>query len=238
MAHSTRAALAALLFLPTAAFGQDYTISYMTDFCSNQGSITLNNDARWTNCLLGVTDNKDRERGSAWYNTAYRPQAGSVVEVYFEFWIHTGDGTSGADGLTFAMQGVGTGAIGSEGTGLGYAGISPSAAIEFDTHNGTPDNGDNQIGFDVNGSVSSVEVVPSGVVLNDATHYHVWIDIQNATGTLDVYFSSSNSKPGSPILSRSASICATTPTAAATCGSGSPAARAARTTSTRSGSGR
>ncbi len=47
--------------------------------------------------------------------------------------VYLGSADGGADGLAFVLQTEGTGA-GSSGGGLGYAGITPSFAVEYDTY--------------------------------------------------------------------------------------------------------
>ncbi|MGA2031633.1 MAG: fibronectin type III domain-containing protein [Thermoguttaceae bacterium] len=62
-----------------------------------------------------------------------------------------------ADGFTFTIQGKGATALGSGGSGLGYAGISPSLAIKFDLFNNAGE-GSDSTGMFLNGDTPTVPV--------------------------------------------------------------------------------
>jgi hypothetical protein len=66
---------------------------------------------------------------------------------------------SGADGLAFVLQPLSTNQ-GSSGGGLGYAGISPSFAVEFDTWQNSGDPSQDHIALMLNGNTSNHTQVP------------------------------------------------------------------------------
>ena len=75
--------------------------------------------------------------GAAWFQSRIDLNFG----FFFEFDLYMGDKDEGADGLSFVIHDspAGFAAFGREGSGLGYDGVRPSVAIEFDTYyNGFP----------------------------------------------------------------------------------------------------
>lgn len=98
---------------------------------SVSGQFTLNGDAT----ALGgdcyqLTNETTFSAGSIWYD--------SLIDLSLDFEINftlnLGDlDATGADGLYFVLQPVGTG-LGAAGGGMGYEGIVPSLGVEFDTY--------------------------------------------------------------------------------------------------------
>ncbi|MEX2186328.1 MAG: lamin tail domain-containing protein [Pirellulales bacterium] len=125
-----------------------------------------------------------------------------VIEVHTPGGSNDGDGL-GADGMTFALQNAGAGRVGTAGGGIGLDGITPFVAVEFDTwQSGSwdPDTSlPTHIGIDTSlaGSVARV-AVPR---FNDGGLRYVWIDYDGVTNTMDVYFTTTSTKPATPTLS-------------------------------------
>ena len=103
----------------------------MITFYTSKAQFVLNGDA----VSLGgdcyqLTEETTFSAGSIWYETLIN------LEENFEinFQLNMGDlDASGADGMYFVLQPVGTG-LGDAGGGMGYLGITPSLGIEFDTY--------------------------------------------------------------------------------------------------------
>jgi RHS repeat-associated protein len=72
-------------------------------------------------------------RGSAW--SAQKIDLNEDFDMAFNLYLGTDSNPywGGGDGITFVMQNAGANAIGEYGMGLGYQGVSPSVAVEFDT---------------------------------------------------------------------------------------------------------
>lgn len=159
----------------------------------------LNGDARLLADRIRLTPNLDWKKGSAFLEQTL-PDDYSF-NAYFEFEIHGGDG---ADGLVFVVQGDGPNAIGSGGGNLGYSGIEPSIAVEFDTWGnisfdpcyGGCDSSDNHIGINRNGNLASLKTArPSEL---RSKKWHVWTDYNG--DVLEVRMNTSDSRPDSPII--------------------------------------
>ena len=97
-----------------------------------------------TNNVLTLTDNNGNEARSAFYNV---PVGAGPFTASF---IYQAGGNMAADGTAFVLQNDsrGPGALGAAGGGLGYSGISPSAAIEFNLYGGYVQG----TGFNTNGA--------------------------------------------------------------------------------------
>ena len=132
-------------------------------------------------------------------------------KTFFKFRITSpggppdGYGSSGADGLVFVVQSAGN-ALGRFGDGIGYAGITSSIGVEFDTwYNGDHrDPNSNHIGIDINGSVdhssSGSIAVPVSPNFDNGQVWYAWVDYDGTT--LEVRISQSASRPDVATISK------------------------------------
>jgi hypothetical protein len=74
------------------------------------------------------------QSGSVWNNI----QINLNNPFHFNIDLFLGCNNGGADGIAFVLQPIST-SLGSSGGGLGYAGINPSFAVEFDTWQNSSD---------------------------------------------------------------------------------------------------
>ncbi|MBK9109737.1 MAG: hypothetical protein IPM92_15530 [Saprospiraceae bacterium] len=80
-----------------------------------------------------LTEENFGQTGSIWYED--KVSLHSSFDIYFDINLGCLD-AQGADGIAFVFQPIST-SIGVSGGGLGYQGVMPSLAVEFDTyHNG------------------------------------------------------------------------------------------------------
>ncbi len=175
------------------------TITF-NDF-SDVSSLQFNEDAKQEGNVLRLTPAESEKKGSVFLKD---PISVGSFSTSFTFYLHDKYGWfPAADGFTFVLQSVGNDALGNGGGSLGYAGISNSIAVEFDTYQNSFKDKDDHIGIDVNGSVASVKTTGSlGSSALYGKNKYVWIDYNNnGDGMLYVYLSDSNSKPNTPILS-------------------------------------
>jgi Legume lectin domain len=110
------------------------------------------------------------------------------------------NGSLGADGITFAVQGM-SASLGTSGGGLGIQYVSPSVAVEFDTYENVEydDPSSNHIGIDINGVVTSVATADIATPFNDGNVWYAWIDCDASTITVSV--SEDAVRPAVPQLS-------------------------------------
>lgn len=188
------------------------TISF-PNFCNtsafslNGSTATLNPNAQ---CVLRLT--QDFGVGSAFLTNTFSLASDASFSTFFSFQIRNpvgiGDADgAGADGIVFTVQTV-SNTAGGGGGGIGYQGISPSVGVEFDTFNngGQDQNSGNHIGIDLNGSVSSVALMPIPGRFNDGNVWYVWVDYNGVTDLLEARVSSTNSRPAAASVSTTVNL--------------------------------
>jgi hypothetical protein len=138
--------------------------------------------------------------------TLTQPYQGQVGSVWYEnlmtlaydfdmtFQVYLGTSDDGADGLAFVMQPVSTG-LGASGGGIGYQGISPSIAVEYDTWQNDDPTYDH-IAIHRNGDVNTstgavagpIQASASSANIEDGQWHSTRITWDASTKTLTVYF--------------------------------------------------
>jgi hypothetical protein len=154
------------------------------------------------NAVLRLAPNLPNRAGSAFLTS--RVDVSDPWSVEFTFDMNTCLACR-ADGLAFVIQNApaGPNALGSSGGNLGYTGITPSLAIEFDTWQNTEFNDPNNhhISLLLSGSPNSTfPVTPAFDLYGQPVH--TWIDVIN-NGSQDemrVYVSLTDTKPSNFIL--------------------------------------
>ena len=102
--------------------------------------------------VLTLTTANGGEARSAFYNSPVNYSGGFTAQFNY---TETGGGTTPADGFAFMLQNstAGTAALGGGGGNIGYTGITPSAAVQFEIYNGGPGYF-GKTGFGTNGNLS------------------------------------------------------------------------------------
>lgn len=96
----------------------------------NSNDFQSNGNATYANNVYTLTPDLGAQNGSVWNkNRVYLDR-----DFDYSTKVYLGSNDGGADGIAFVLQDQSLNA-GSSGGGLGYAGISPSFAVEFDTYN-------------------------------------------------------------------------------------------------------
>jgi hypothetical protein len=145
--------------------------------------------ASGSDCFMLTPDNY-AEGGSVWYENylSLNFDFDMTFQVYLGNWDE-----NGADGIAFVMQPNST-AAGGIGGGIGYLGISPSIAVEYDTwQNDDPDY--DHIAVQRNGDVNytgavagPVQASASSTNIEDGQWHSTQITWDASTTTLTVYF--------------------------------------------------
>ena len=205
--------LAAAAALPTSA--QAETFSY-ADFSDTTG-LQINGTAAATDIagrdVMRLTPPQGSSGGSVFNTQAIALTNDYSFSTRFTFNIGSnGDtiyGPIGADGIAFVIQ-TQSNTVGGTGGGLGYAGISPSVAVEFDTYsNGTDPgfNGDltanNHIAIMENGDQANhlaYSILPKQE-LDSGYDITAFIDYNSVTDLLQVRWSTDGSRPDDAGLS-------------------------------------
>ncbi|KAJ3326532.1 peptide-N4-(N-acetyl-beta- glucosaminyl)asparagine amidase [Blyttiomyces sp. JEL0837] len=98
--------------------------------CTSVGTAKL--ESAENGPLIQLTENKNDQLGAIW--TKEKISLTTSFISTFSFKITRPNGGDGADGISFVIQSSSPSAIGTGGSGLGYAGIPKSVAVEFDTY--------------------------------------------------------------------------------------------------------
>jgi hypothetical protein len=194
-----------------AGFGSSAAASSINypDFGSTAG-LTLNGSATQAGNVLRLTDTSENQAGTAFTDTAPINPTDSF-ESHFTFSLHDGSSLLGtqADGITFVLQNSTSGAqaLGGNGGGLGYSGIAPSVAVEFDIFQNDWDADANHVAVLENGDVASeIATQQPTFGLWGSGKVSAWVDYENTTGTLKVYVAQSEVKPSTPLITASVDL--------------------------------
>lgn len=105
--------------------------------------------------ILRLTPGGYRQSGSAWSTT--KLDVTRSFESKFKVYLH--HFRPGADGIAFVVQTEGPRALGGWGGGIGYRGIKPSLAVEFDIYQNSYDSSRNHLAVVLGGNPDYQEAV-------------------------------------------------------------------------------
>ena len=158
-------------------------IQFTQGFGTSAGLVILNGSSQLNDTRLQLTDGLTNEAGSAFY---YQPVGVQTFTTDFNFQLSNPLG----EGIAFVIQNAsqGSAAVGSNGAGLGYAGIGNSLAIKFDLFSDAGEGADST-GLYTNGAsptVPSIDLSSTGINLhsNDDMAIHLTYDGTTLTMTI------------------------------------------------------
>jgi hypothetical protein len=174
--------------------------------------LTINGDAAQSGSVLRLTTNVapppcpptcTGQAGTAYWTTPIAFDLTTGFHTAFEFNITTDPGNP-TDGFTFLLQNQSANAVGGQGQGSGYVGISPSVAVLFRGR------GPAFIGVVQNG-VDPLPGSPLGATsVAENSFYNgnefAWIDYDPFSTTLSVFLGTSSVKPGAAIMSTNVDV--------------------------------
>ncbi len=154
----------------------------------------LNGDAAQLSCrCYRLTKDQNNEAGSVWNKDSI--DLTGPIDKTFDVFLGCDDG--GADGIAFVLQSIST-TVGGGGGGLGYQGVSPSLAVEFDSHENGWDPANDHIAIQKDGTVDHtvgtdnlagpVDMDPGGANTEDCAYHTVRITWDPASNSFEVYF--------------------------------------------------
>jgi Legume lectin domain/Chitobiase/beta-hexosaminidase C-terminal domain/Bacterial lectin len=126
-------------------------INFPDGFAGTQGVVILNGSTDLDDTRLQLTDGAQNQAASAWY---YQPVNVQAFTTSFSFQLSNPVG----NGITFAIQGNNTAALGADASGLGYQGIAKSLAIKFDFSTSIG-SGTDSTGLYQNGTIPTVPAI-------------------------------------------------------------------------------
>ena len=133
------------------------------------------------NCYTITPDQFD-QAGGVWYDNPI--DFDSDFTIYYQNIFGNKD-VNGADGMALVFKGNSTPVIGGAGGGIGYAGITPSLVIEFDTYQ----NDDSLVGFNGDPTFDHIAIMRDGI----PNHNNAF---SNLAGPIQASISSPNIEDG------------------------------------------
>ncbi|HSY77471.1 MAG TPA: PKD domain-containing protein [Bacteroidia bacterium] len=173
-------------------FIQPFKSSGQFQIVGNASTTTPQCPSAVTTYLL--TPNLGNQGGEIWYTT--KVNLTQNFDIQFQMFLGTKAYSAGADGICFAFQQQSTSA-GSIGGGLGYGGITPSIAVEFDTYQNGWDPPFCHTAIEQNGDVDHttpntlagpVQLDPVNPNLPDGNWHNMEITWNPTSKTLNVYY--------------------------------------------------
>ena len=155
------------------------TINFPLGFAQAQGPIRFNGSTDLDDFRLQLTNGGLNEAGSAFFATPVNIQQFTTT---FTFQLSN----PSADGITFTIQNDGPTALGTDGGGLGYAGMPNSVAIKFDLSNNAGE-GPNSTGLYTDGaypSVPAINLTGTGINLHSGDYINATLIYNGTTLTM------------------------------------------------------
>ncbi|WP_067508232.1 L-type lectin-domain containing protein [Actinoplanes sp. TFC3] len=138
--------------------------------------------------VLRLVKNKNHTTGAAWAAPKINPTKPFVAS----FVALSQGGAVHGDGIAFVFQGAGNKALGWDGGGMGYSGIKPSLAVEFDTYKNPYDINANHVAI-VTGGNAEVQTVSATAPVNlVGKEYRGTVIYDPATKNLRVFVSAAS----------------------------------------------
>lgn len=157
------------------------------------GQYQINGNAAQTACnCWRLTTANNSQNGSVWNVNLF--DLSNPFDFTFDVFLGCNDG--GADGIAFVLQPLSVNA-GSSGGGIGYAGISPSVAVELDNYQNGGEPGFDHMAIQTNGVVAHggpntlagpVQISAASGNVEDCAWHVLNVVWDPGTNTLTVYF--------------------------------------------------
>jgi hypothetical protein len=174
-----------MLLFPALAAAQ-ITSNASTKLVPN-GSAGLLAGPKCDSLILFLTPVDQYQAGSIFTANPVAFDSKYRFRTFFQFQM-SDPGAQASDGIAFVIQTEGANALGSSGGYLGYGGITPSVAVEFDTFQNPWDINDNHVAILTDGVMTGTDPqTPYGVTacqpstglfgcMNNGDVWSVWID--------------------------------------------------------------
>ena len=171
--------------LATAARAQ-ISPSSSTELTAN-GSASIAAGGTCGGSVLLLTPAEQYQAGSVFTTNPVPFNRKYAFRTFFQFQMSYPN-SQASDGMAFVIQAQGSDALGANGGSLGYGGITPSVAVEFDTFQNPGDPSDNYVAILTDGVMTGADPqIPYGVTacqpstglygcMNNGDLWSVWVD--------------------------------------------------------------
>lgn len=169
----------------------------------------VNGGASPVNTTLRLTEDVREARGSGFLLTPQPLGPTTQLTIQFSFRVQS-KATLAGDGVTLTFQNspAGPQALGVAGSALGYDGIAPSVAVEFDTYRQPNETiNANHVAVRYNGLSEHKEVATNlGFLMAKVAAVFVRVDYDARAPLLRVFLSQTPEQPAAPILSHAVAL--------------------------------
>lgn len=196
-----------IFFTPVPVLAEEKSITFsFPDFsdAANNELLQINYNAgiipSGSSHILRLAPSREGQKGSAFCKRLVSLEGKQSFSTYFTFNINNSQ-NGGADGLAFLLQTQANNA-GDSGMGMGYEGIAPSVAVEFDTwkNKEISESNGNHVGVSINGNIRSVAMAGPSWTMDSGITLHVWIEYNGETGYLEVRMNNTKQRPTNALL--------------------------------------
>ena len=178
--------------------------NFNTDPLDVNSTITLNANTSQANGHIVLTQNTGGQAGSAFIEKSHEFLNTTGFHAHFKMGF-VSNMTDPADGMSFILQNDenNDSAVGGSGGSIGYTDINNSIAVAFVTYQ------TREIHLLKDGDMTTLSSIAFPSYITDTSIFYTWVDYDAVTHKLDIYNSSLDIKPSSPIMSYTIDLNAT-----------------------------
>lgn len=184
-------------------------LSIATDnFLTMQDAYQLTGDAVIQgDGTIQMTTNATWQTSSVFWQERLYLEDNKSFSANFSFSLNPPIVNNYADGIAFVLQTV-SNTAGGAGGGIGYDGISPSLAVEFDVVQNAGEPSNNHVAIVTNGTPwdAHTHVATPTFNMYGGDEIFAWVEYNGATQVLEVRVSNTTARPADPLLTRTVNL--------------------------------
>ncbi len=174
-------------------------------------NIKLNGPASIANGKLKVNNGALNKNGTAYFKTSVAVSDATSFQSNFQFDLNGVNSLASDAGLLFVVQNstAGVGAFNQTAGSWGYQGVDKSIALQFDSRLLTSGNNQNFVSLLVNGNLTPVQTAQTPLVqYAPNSTANVWVEYNGANNQLNVFISTTTTKPTTATLTATVDLAA------------------------------
>lgn len=181
----------------------EFNFASFSDTAAVEAQLQWHGDTTLVGERARLTQDARYSQGNLWTDEQLAITVDTSFSTAFSFVMSGQSGSMGGDGIVFVLNAMDPSFLPQyPGGSLGYGGIYPSVAIEFDSNQSAGDANGNHVALHLHGdSYTARATAVVGPDLNSGQVRYAWIDYNGATDDLRVYLSTTTTKPAVAVLS-------------------------------------